>query len=149
MRIITSDANWKTSPIVELKDEEGNFILAFEDMSSVLGTKICARNEQSQTVFFMDESVDKTYEAIEIQKGGSTVALVKNSTGIMRSEITVETAGNKYSYYAMQTMLQFGEEKAAKLIRKAEKGAFKIELYREEDTELIIAIMYAIEVLSQ
>jgi len=149
MRVITSDANWKSSPIVELKDEEGNFILAFEDMSSVLGTKICARNAQSQTVFFMDESVEKAYEAIDIQKGGSTVALVKNSMGIMRSEITVETARNKYSYYAVQTTLLSGEEKAAKLIKKAEKGAFKIELYIEEDTELIIAIMYAIELLSQ
>jgi len=149
MRVITSGANWNSSPIVELKDEEGNFILAFEDMSSVLGTKICARNAESQTVFFMDESVDKAYEAIDIQRNGSTAALVKNSLGLMRSEITVETAGNKYSYYAMQATLLFGEEKAAKLIRKAEKGAFKIELYREEDTELIVAIMYAIEVLGQ
>jgi len=147
MKTITSNINWENAPFVEFRDESGAIILMFEDKSSVLGNKVCVYDANENVIFFLDEDVSQNMDVFNIQKETATIAVVQRTSHLVRRDIIIEPKSINYSFHMLQNTLMYENEKAAKLLRRPESEAIEIELYKEDDTEFLLTLLYTVQLL--
>jgi|GEM_PF-3105284 len=147
MRVVTSDENWSSLPIVDIKYDDGEKIVSFEDKSSVLGSKFCVYNKEDKQIYFLDEEVVNEFDSFNIQQNAETIASLTRSNKLVHREIKIETNQDVYSFLILHGFLYKNKEKVAKLIRRPDNILIKAELYQEEDHEYLVTLLYVIKLL--
>lgn len=146
MKIIKSNHYGGNATNIVMKDEDNKIVVVFEDKSTILGNKITVYDDEGNVIYFLDEDISQTYDAFSIMKDSNAIFNVLRDDNFAHRVIKIENRGSRYTFSALNKILQIDGDKAAKLVINRDKS-FSIELYDEENINKNVTLLYSIFLL--